>query len=146
MGTRSFIGIENSDGHIVSIYCGWDGSPDVQASILLKGYPDASKITALLTLGDLATLGPEIGEKHAFNDFSHPLWCTAYTRDRGDAWRFPLHSNNRTAYLAQASRVNASYAYLFADDAWYVCKVSNSHLVEAEWHALNSTTEVPNHA
>ena len=146
MASRSFIGMENPDGRIVSIYCHWEGTPDTQGPILLAAYTDAFKINALLTLGDLSYLGSEIGEKHDFNAPYNPLWCSAYARDRGDTWRTPLHSYNRSAFLAQASHSNAAYAYLFSDDVWHVCKVSTSHMGEPNWQVLSLAAEVPNHA
>ena len=137
MGTRSFIGIENLDGRIVSIYCNWDGDPAHHAPILLKSYNDAFKINALLTLGNLSELGLEIGEKHDFADHSKPKWCTAYARDKGEAWRNPLHSNGRSAYVAQAFQASVSYVYLFVDGVWLFSKVSQGFFDEPQWQILS---------
>lgn len=84
MGTRSLIGKENANGTVTAIYCHWDGYPDHNGKILVNHYTAETKIDKLLDLGDLSSLGSEIGEKHDFDDRSHENWCTAYGRDRGE--------------------------------------------------------------
>jgi hypothetical protein len=93
MGTASSIAIEREDGTVAQISCHWDGYYSHNGRILLEYYTDASKILQLMEMGDLSSLGPELGEKHAFDwhvknsaqyqELGH-LWCTVYSRDRGD--------------------------------------------------------------
>ncbi len=99
MGTRSNIGIINRDGSVEMIYCHWDGYPSNNGKILLENYTNEDKLRALLELGDLSSLGPELGTQHDF-DFGMKLMggsledqaeydrlsnmCTAYGRDRGE--------------------------------------------------------------
>lgn len=85
MGTRSAIVMH--DGHhrnYRGIYCHWDGYPEYNGMILLEHYTNPDKVGELISLGDLSSLGDEIGEKHAFNnrDEKH---CTFYGRDRGES-------------------------------------------------------------
>jgi len=96
MGTRSTIGVVDENGFVKAIYCHWDGYPEHNGRILRDYYNTPSKILKLIALGDLSSLGPEIGRKHAFSEFELPEvergvyraltedWCTAYGRDRGE--------------------------------------------------------------
>lgn len=84
MATRSLIGKENANGTVTAIYCHNDGYPEYNGEILVNYYTTETKIDKLLDLGDLSSLGSEIGEKHSFDDRSHDNWCTAYGRDRGE--------------------------------------------------------------
>lgn len=85
MATRSAIGIQCITNTVKSIYCLWDGYPSNNGSILRQNY-DAEKTEQLMELGDLSSLGVEIGEKQDFNDAKtqHEDWCLAYGRDRGE--------------------------------------------------------------
>ena len=86
MATRSRIGKRLSDGTIKSIYCHFDGYPDHNGQILKEHYKDETKVDALLELGDISILGPEIGEHQDFDrrETHHKDWCLAYGRDRGE--------------------------------------------------------------
>lgn len=96
MGTRARIGRINEDGTVTSIYTHWDGYPEHHAPILLGAYDTPAKLKKLFALGDLSTLGSELGEKH---DFDEPLyntekkdWCKSYGRDRGEPAPATMHS------------------------------------------------------
>ena len=97
MGTRSMIAIENPNSKAVkAIYCHWDGYLQHNGSILNKHYSNSPKVNNLIALGDLSSLRPEIGVKHAFQTYNmtkeeqeayekeHGDSCTFYTRDRGE--------------------------------------------------------------
>ena len=96
MGTRSTIALEFADGTVEQVYCHWDGYLDHNGAILKEHYSDPYKLRELIDLGDLSSLRPNIGTKHAFSQFSLPAdqveaykkqtedWCTFYTRDRGE--------------------------------------------------------------
>lgn len=92
MGTRSTIAMKKPDGGVVGIYCHWDGYPAHNGDILNKHYSDTDKIAQLIGLGDLSSLGPEVGEVHDFDarygeQLELPMtddWCMAYGRDRGE--------------------------------------------------------------
>lgn len=115
MATRSRIGIENADGTFTSIYCHWDGYPNHNGRILIEHYTDEAKIRQLMALGDLSTLGTEIGEKHDFNE-SNKRWCTAYGRDRGEENVSSMVHEDEAAFLACAEE----YTYLFRNGEWLV--------------------------
>ena len=96
MGTRSTIALEFADGTVEQVYCHWDGYLAHNGEILAEHYSDPFKLQKLIDLGDLSSLKPEIGEKHAFSEFELRAeevagykiltenWCTFYTRDRGE--------------------------------------------------------------
>lgn len=115
MGTRSQIGILESDGSVTSIYCHWDGYVEHHGPILRDHYKTEEKVRALLAIGDISVLGAEIGEKHDF-DAAPKGVCDAYGRDRGEesteAKREPLET-----FCA-----HHSYAYLFdpSTSTWVV--------------------------
>jgi hypothetical protein len=80
------------DGTIKAIYCHWDGYPENNGKILMEHYTDPKKIEALIGLGSLSSLGPELGEKHPFDE-RHDEWCTAHHRDRDEALEVDNHKN-----------------------------------------------------
>lgn len=129
MGTRCFIGMENEDGRIRAIYSHWDGYPTHVGLILYTYYKSPVKVMQLLDLGDVSSLGAEIGEQHDFSasvpdvEGTHiSVWTTAYMRDRGETnehlnarW-FP----NRKEFLKACRDSWGEYAYLLTDKGWRV--------------------------
>ena len=124
MSTRSFVGLVQPDGTIGAIYVHANGSPTWNGAVLLASYATPARIQALLALGFLSELGPELGEKHSFNTHhtEHPDWCLAYMRDRGqtDAHLLAHTHADVAGFLADARDWDAEFAYLFADGRWYV--------------------------
>ena len=125
MGTRSRIGIENEDGTITSISCHWDGYLSHVGRILHTSYTTERKIRELMALGDLSSLGEEIGEQHPFDNpyqWGTAEWealereCTAYGRDRGEVNTDARVSVNREAYLKLAR----GFTYLWGNGQWLV--------------------------
>ena len=95
MATRSAIGFVEYDGSITAIYCHWDGYLEGVGNTLLKHYNDTYKVLDLLELGDISSLGEELGVKHPFSchmtnlspqayDDAYGKMTTAYGRDRGE--------------------------------------------------------------
>lgn len=97
MATRSTIALEYANGQVDQIYCHWDGYLDHNGAILLEHYMDPFKVQQLMDLGDISSLGPNIGEKHSFDiqaKYGTPEYeaeseakrqiCTFYGRDRGE--------------------------------------------------------------
>jgi len=102
MGTRSMIAIQNPYSKDVrAVYCHWDGYLEHNGAILHKHYAASSKVNNLIALGDISSLRPEIGEKHAFSRLETPMddeaydklygnMTTFYTRDRGEDTPFKV--------------------------------------------------------
>lgn len=87
MATRSFIGMKGPDGVMRRIYVHFDGHYSHHGPILVGHYDTEEKVRALLDLGDLSVLGPELGEKHdgrAIPRTAPDAWCVAYARDMGE--------------------------------------------------------------
>jgi len=96
MATRSTIALEYADGTVGQVYCHWDGYLDHNGMLLYKHYSYPFILRDLLDLGDLSSLRPKIGTKHAFSQFDLPKdeveafvkltedMCTFYGRDRGE--------------------------------------------------------------
>jgi len=96
MGTRSTIALEFADGTVQQVYCHWDGYLDHNGRILQEHYSDPFKLRDLIDMGDLSSLGPNIGFAHPFSPHAskedEALYeaakeagaCTFYGRDRGE--------------------------------------------------------------
>jgi hypothetical protein len=156
MGTRSRIGVMHGD-KVKSIYCHYDGYLEHNGQVLAQYY-DSAKANNLVALGDMSTLRPQIGEKHAFSQFDLSPeeveaykeltrdWCTFYGRDRGEVsvWKV---ANTFEEFLEQADLCGAEYYYIMKDGVWYVgTTYENAHPLSKRLtllsEALESTTEV----
>jgi len=139
MGTRSRIGVMHGDV-CKSVYCHWDGYLEHNGAILQEHY-DSSKANQLVALGDLSSLRPEIGEKHAFSRLEVPMddesydklygnMTTFYGRDRGEQnveWKV-AHTFDQ--FLEQVDNCGAEYYYVMQDGVWYTgCPGKGSRLV-----------------
>ena len=139
MGTRSFIGVVHGDVCKV-VYCHWDGYLEHNGKILFENY-DSSKANLLVSLGNLSSLGPNIGEKHEFDcpyDYATPeglAWrqkrdtmCTFYGRDRGET------DTEFKSYMSFAELVDAyegswcDFCYIMKEGVWYMFNSTNTNL------------------
>ena len=125
MGTNSLIGMVLSDGTVKGISCHWDGYIEYNGKILYEHYTKRKKIDELLNLGDISSLGPEIGTTHDFDDHDNGV-CTSYGRDRGEEDTQAQIYSSVEKFLDESY----SYVYLYQDEEWYVssddklCKLS----------------------
>ena len=132
MATRSNIAYMTEEGKIKSVYCHWDGYPEHNGEMLRRYYTDQAKIRALIALGSLSSLRPEIGEKHSFDkNYDQPElsqmfdnWTLAYNRDRGEDWAHTAPStwDNAVDYV----EFMEEYAYLWNGEDWLVHKAGNT--------------------
>lgn len=130
MATRSAIGFVEYDGSITAIYCHWDGYLEGVGDTLLKHYNDTYKLLDLLELGDISSLGEELGKKHPFSchmtnlspqayEDAYGKMTTAYGRDRGEkcpAKDFVSAREFRSHYK------DCDYFYLFDGNEWTFAK------------------------
>lgn len=119
MSTRSRIGVLNADWSIRSIYTHWGGYPSHHYPILRDHYTDPVKIKALLSLGDLSSLGEDIGRKTNFEDPARGQ-CVAYMRDRGDAEGKSEFSRTPSQFEVMCAIENIEFAYLWSGTEWVV--------------------------
>lgn len=130
MGTRSRIAVMH--GTVCkSVYCHWDGYLENNGRILQEHY-DSTKANQLVALGDLSSLRPNIGEKHAFSQFEltpeqreqyeldHGDSCTFYGRDRGESGCEWQVAHTFEEFLEQADGCGAEFYYVMRDGVWYV--------------------------
>ena len=132
MGTRSMIAIQNPYSKDVrAVYCHWDGYLEHNGSILNKHYAASPKVNNLIALGDLSSLRPEIGEKHAFSQFEVRAeevqaykkltenWTTFYMRDREEKGQEFEVSQSFDEFLELCGECGAEYYYIMKDGEWY---------------------------
>lgn len=126
MATRSLIGKILSGGGILSIYCHWDGYPENNGEILKNHYQDPEKVDKLISLGDLSSLAPEIGDEP--HDFNSPpdVVCNFYGRDRQETGVNPQLSHTLTQFMKRADKCTAEYVYIFNDGKWSYSRVTSS--------------------
>lgn len=120
MGTRSTIAIRNEDGTVSGIYCHWDGYLAYNGKILVENYTDEAKVRELIALGNISSLGENIGSKVDFDDYdSHNKGqCVAYGRDRGER---DQEAKNYPFWDALIGNAGEEYNYLFVPgEGWYV--------------------------
>jgi len=95
MGTRSTIALEYADGTVQQVYCHWDGYLEHNGKILAEHYSNPFVLRDLIDLGDVSSLRPTVGTKHAFSKLEVPMdgeaydalygeMTTFYGRDRGE--------------------------------------------------------------
>ena len=117
MATRSNIAYQTAEGKIRSVYCHWDGYPAHNGEMLRRYYTDQAKVEALIELGSLSSLRPEIGEQQDFDDRSSQKddWCLAYHRDRGEDLHIQEY-DDIPSWIADMEE----YAYLYTANGWVV--------------------------
>lgn len=121
MSTHACIGKRNHDGTITSIYCHSDGYPEHTGKILAEHYRDAAKLDALLALGDISVLYPEVdppdGATHNWQE-RYLNVTVAYGRDRGETG-----TAARTGGEKLFDVLREFYTYLWIDGEWFIaCK------------------------
>ena len=135
MGTRSTIALEYADGTVEQVYCHWDGYLAHNGQILLKHYSNPFILRDLIDLGDVSSLKPTIGTKHAFSHFELRAeevaeykvltenMTTFYGRDRGEDGVSARKFKDYEDYAA--NHQYEEYDYILRNDngvaVWFVC-------------------------
>ena len=129
MATRSMIGILEDDGTVTAIYCHWDGYPENNGLLLMKHWNDAYLIDHLMGLGNLSSLGREIGERQDFDQPTDRNWCLAYGRDRDEPDQNATSYASRDDYISNAASDHcADYIYLWEKDLWRCWDYNDIHI------------------
>ena len=119
MSTRCFIA-KKTNGGFKGVYSHWDGYPEKPGVgwQLRKDYTLPSKVTKLISLGDISSLKKNIGRKHKFDN--HEIadknkWTTVYHRDRGEPWKDVKPKTFKTIDELEmyADRSGAEYIYIY---------------------------------
>ena len=132
MGTRSRIGLELSDGSILSVYCHWDGYPEFNGVKLQEHFNSYDAAAELIDGGDVSALWTNVGWNNEVLQTTGPL----YYSSRGEG-SYPRVDANLNEYLSDGEE----YAYLFKDGEW-VCY--NMH--QFEDNKLPEIVEIPSKA
>ncbi len=132
MATRSTIALEFADGTVGQVYAHWDGYLSHNGKILLNNYTDPFKLRELIDLGQVSSLGAEIGVKHPFDNparFDSPEY-TAYKDQYGDMTKFYGRDRGEEGVGAHYFKDFADYEQnhqyeeyeyiLRTDGVWYV--------------------------
>ncbi len=132
MATRSTIALEFADGTVGQVYCHWDGYLSHNGKILLNHYMDPFKLRELIDLGDVSSLGAEIGVKHPFDNparFDTPEYlaykeqygnmCKFYSRDRSEDSTHARYFKDFADYVQNHQCEEYEYI-LRTDGVWYV--------------------------
>ena len=137
MGTRSTIALEFADGSVEQVYCHWDGYLAHNGKILFENYSNPFILRDLIDLGDLSSLRPMVGTKHAFSHYDTELkqekyyelygdMCTFYGRDRGETGCDKKKFLDFQDYLAHHQYEEYEYI-LRRDGNWYVKQHDNEY-------------------
>ena len=130
MATRSRIGIELSDGSILSAYHHWDGYPEWLGRILNTHYNTKEKAAELIDGGDMSSC------------WSDACWETKlpvgeygpeYYSQRGEDCPPVLHEDLNEFLTYTDDTCGGEYAYHFVDGEWVCHQVGYSvdkHMVK----------------
>ena len=140
MATRSAIAVTHGD-IVKGVYCHWDGYIDHNGRILLEHY-NSAKANNLVALGDISSLGAEIGEKHQFgvNDelVKSNNWTTFYGRDRGETGTEWHVFKDAQEFIDYFDGCGCEYFYLIHDGIWYVSQYGRA------WERLDEAVQAQN--
>ena len=73
MGTRSRLGLELSDGSILSIYSHFDGYPEFNGVKLVENFNTLDKVKELIDMGDISCLWTNVGWNQETLEETGPL-------------------------------------------------------------------------
>ena len=111
MATRSRIGLQLTDGSVLSVYCHWDGYPKFNGVKLVEHFNSYDKVAELIDGGDISSLWTNLG----WDNETLPTTGPQYYSSRGEVTE-PRLDKTLSEYLSDGEE----YAYLFANDEW-VC-------------------------
>ena len=116
MATRSRIGLELSDGSVLSAYHHWDGYPEWLGRILNTHYGTKEKVAELIDGGDMSCCWTDDRwDKLTKSTTSTEKYAPNYYSYRGDDTP-PRLDKNLNEYLCDGEE----YAYVFTKGEW-VC-------------------------
>jgi len=112
MATRGRIGLELSDGSILSIYSHWDNYPKFTGVKLVEHFNTKEKVQELIDLGDISCLWTNAGWNNETLPETGPLPYSARGEDCP-----PRLDANKYEYLADGEE----YAYIFTLKNTWIC-------------------------
>jgi hypothetical protein len=130
MSTRSRIGLELSDGSVISTYCHFDGYPEFNGVKLVEHFNTKEKVQELIDMGDISCIWTNLG----FNQETLPETGPLPYSSRGEDCP-PRLDANKYDYLAEGEE----YAYIFTQNGEWVCY--NRH--QFEDNRMPEIVEIP---
>jgi hypothetical protein len=130
MSTRSRIGLELSDGSVISSYCHFDGYPEFNGVKLVEHFNSYEKAAELIDMGDISCLWTNAG----WNNETLPEIGPLPYSTRGEDCP-PRLDANKYDYLADGEE----YAYIFTQNQQWVCY--NMH--QFEDNRMPEVVEIP---
>jgi hypothetical protein len=112
MSTRSRVGLELSDGSVISSYCHYDGYPEFNGVKLVENFNTREKVSSLIDGGDISALWTNLG----WNNETLPETGPLYYSSRGEDCP-PRLDANKYDYLADGEE----YAYIYTLNNEWVC-------------------------
>jgi hypothetical protein len=113
MATRSRIGLQLSDGSVISSYCHWDGYPEFNGVKLVEHFNSYEKAAELIDGGNISGLWTNVGWTNETLPVTGPL----YESQRGNDCPPRLDADLCEFLLPDNSQ---EYSYLFVNGRW-VC-------------------------
>ncbi len=136
MATRSRIGIELSDGSVLSAYHHWDGYPEWLGRILKTHYNSKELAAELIDGGDMSCCWTDERWSNDLLDRHKEEYGPQYYSQRGEDCP-PRLDKNIVEYLCQGEE----YAYVFRNGEW-VCYNMN----QFDGSKLPEIVEIPSAA
>lgn len=120
MSTSCLISKQIETNKFNTIYCHFDGYLDGVGRTLLDDYSNPDKVDALLSLGDISSLGSKLEADEDGHSFDNPFSdvVVAYHRDRGD----PIEQTKSVNYtFNELVKHDVDFIYIMQkDNNWYV--------------------------
>ena len=113
MSTRSRIGLELSDGSILSVYHHWDGYPEWLGRILTTHYNTKELVEQLIDGGDMSSCWTNERWSNDLLDRHKEKYGPQYYSERGEDCP-PRYDLNLKTYLESGEE----YAYLYKNGEW----------------------------
>ena len=123
MSTRSRIGLQLSDGSIISIYSHFDGYKEFNGVKLVENFNTLDKVKELIDMGDISCLWTNVGWNNETLEETGPLPYSSRGEDCP-----PRLDKNLTEYLCNGEE----YAYLFVNNQWKCYDLHGQFPVEVE--------------
>ena len=153
MATRSTIALEFADGTVQQVYAHWDGYLEGNGKTLFENYSDPFKLRELIDLGDISSLGENIGSKHPFSPFGEGDKAafdaaqeagatTFYGRDRGETGVEAKTFKSFSDYVVNHQYEEYEYILRNIDGkaVWFVAEHSNRYVPLADVLVTNKET------
>jgi hypothetical protein len=117
MSTRSFIGIQHTDGSVHGVYCHHDGYLEGVGETLKEHYTTVRQVLDLVALGSLSSLGEDLDVTQAYHrDRGEVLDVSTY--DSPDAISFADGGYEFIYLFRPADKKGTAYSWAYADQAF----------------------------